>query len=114
MCELLTRKISERVNLPNPVVLVEFKRCRFSPRMLNISQVDIATEHGRSENDSFSCKFVIFFKTLLVQTRLNIMNVHDCRFLLRQILMTDVNTPPSIPVKRIWLCIEEMRLPCDR
>lgn len=75
---MLTSKISERVNLGNPVVVVEFKRCRFSPRMLNISQVDIATEHGRIENCSFSCKFIIFFKTLLVQTRLNIMNVRDC------------------------------------
>ena len=107
MQDAVTRKIREPVNLGNPVVVVEFKRCRFSPRILNISQVDIATAHGRSGTAHFSCKFVIFFKTLLVQTRLNIMNVHDCRFF-RQILLTDVNTPPSIPVKRIWLCIEEM------
>lgn len=81
MRDAVTRKISEPVHLGNPVEVVEFKRCRFSPRMLNISQVDIATEHGRSANCSFACKFVIFFKTLLVQTRLNIMNVYDCRFL---------------------------------
>ena len=84
---------SNVVNLRNLVVVVEFKKCRFSPRMLNISEVDIASEHGRSEHCSFSCKFVILFKTLLVQRRSNIMNVHDCRFL-RQILITDVNTPP--------------------
>ena len=77
ICELLTRKLSQRVNLRNAVVVVEFKRCRFSARMLNISKVDIASEHRPSEYCSFSCKSVILFKTRLVKTRSNIMNVHE-------------------------------------
>lgn len=61
----------------NPIVVVEFKRCRFSPRMLNIREVDIASEHGRSENCSFSCKFVMLFNAIGADA----VEYHECAWL---------------------------------